>query len=199
MFRKGKRRKTYKYYRRSKRKKLNFWTRLGSKLLWVSITFLTILLFIYAFSFYRKLSQTEASEFGFHEGEERKPILARIQILNGCSDASVTKGEDLAQKIGKRLTQLKVDNISYEIMETEKCNFGSMGLEDSLVKESLIIDRIGNKRKDLPSEVALLTARALGISPQNVVYKKLKNNYQDISLTILIGNDFRILFPAVSR
>lgn len=105
----------------------------------------------------------------------------------------------MAQKIGKRLMQLKVDNISYEIMETEKCNFGSMGLEDSLVKESLIIDRIGNKKKDLPSEVALLTARALDISPQNVVYKELKNNYQDISLTILIGNDFRILFPAVSK
>ena len=192
MFKKDKRRKTYRYYRRGKRRKFGFWARLGSKFLWISIVFLTILLLIYAFSFYQKLSQPEAKE-------QKEPILVRVQILNGCSVSVASSGEGLAQKLAQRLKQLKVDSIAYEIVEIEKYDFGSIGLEDSLGEESLILDRMGDEKSGSPSEVALITARELGISPQNVVYKKLKNNYRSISLTILIGNDHEIISPAISR
>jgi len=184
MFKKNKRKKEHRYYRGKRRKKSNFWSKLTSKFLWVFIIFLIILLGVYAFSFYHKLSQPEAKE-------QRKPTLARVQILNGCSKS---EGVDLAQKMSKRLEQLKVDNIVYQIVNIEKPELGSMGLEDSEVEESMILDRMGNEKNGSPSEVALSTAKALGISPQNVIYKRLKNNYQDVSLTILIGNDYKILF-----
>ena len=100
----------------------------------------------------------------------------------------------MAQKMAKRLEQLKVDNIVYEIVEIEKPSLGSEGLGDSEVNESMILDRMGNENNGPPSEVALLTAKALGISPQNVICKRLKNNYQDVSLTISIGNDYKKLF-----
>jgi hypothetical protein len=196
MFKKDRRRKSYRFYRRGKRKKFGFWANLGSKFLWVSIVFLTILILIYAFSFYQKLSQPEAKE-------QKNPVLVRVQILNGCSNSTVLKGEDVALKLAKRLEQLsagsigKVNNMVYEIVEIEKCDFGSIGVEDSLAKESLILDRLGDEKNSSPSEVALLTAQALGISRQNVITKKLKNNYQDISLTIWIGDDYKILFPAL--
>jgi hypothetical protein len=184
MFKKKKRKKEHRYYRGKRRKKGSFWSKLASKFLWIMIIFLTGLLAVYAFSFYHKLSQPEAKE-------QRKPTLARVQILNGCSKPG---GMDLAQKMAKRLEQLKVDNIVYEIVAVEKSELESMGLEDSEVKESMILDRMGNENNDSPSEVALLTAKALGVSPQNVIYKRLKNNYQEVSLTILIGNDYKILF-----
>jgi hypothetical protein len=198
MFKKDRRRKSYRFYRRGKRKKFGFWARLGSKFLWVSIVFLTILILIYAFSFYQKLSQPEAKE-------QKNPVLVRVQILNGCSNSAVPRGEDVALKLAKRLEQLsagsigKVNNMVYEIVEIEKCDFGSIGVEDSLAKESLILDRLGDEKNSSPSEVALLTAQALGISRQNVITKKLKNNYQDVSLTIWIGDDYKILFPALSQ
>ena len=188
--------KTHRYYRKTKRTKLNFWTKLSSKFLWVTIAFLTILLVIYAFSFFRKLSLPEASDFGSSGKDIGKQITARIQILNGCSES---KGKEFVRKITGKLEQFKSDQIGYEIVESGKCEFGSAGLEDSLVNESLILDRTEGGKDDAPSEAALITARVLGINPQNVISKKLKNNYQDITLTILVGNDYKTLTSDASR
>jgi hypothetical protein len=189
MFKKDKRRKSYRYYRKGKRKKLGFWAKLGSKFLWICIIFLTILLLVFVFSFYQKLNQPQARE-------QKETTLVRVQILNGCSKPG---RDDLAQKLARRLEQIKAHNVVYEIVEMGNCDFGSIGVDDSLAKESLILDRMGDEKRSLPSEVALATATALGINPQNVIYKKLNNNYQDIALTILIGNDYRSLSPAVSK
>jgi len=188
--------KTHRYYRKTKRTKVNFWTKLLSKFLWVTIAFLTILLVIFAFSFFRKLSQPEASDFGSSGKDSGKQITARIQILNGCSES---KGKEFTQKITRKLEQFKSEQIGYEIVESGKCDFGSAGLEDSLVNESLILDRTEGGKDGAPSEAALITARVLGIKPQNVISKKLKNNYQDIMLTILVGNDYKTLASNASR
>jgi hypothetical protein len=195
MFWKSKKR-THRYYRKTKRIKMNFWTKLGSKFLWISIAFLTLLLLIYAFSFYRKLSQPEASEFGSRSTEPGKTTSVRVQILNGCPEQ---KGKGLAQKLSQRLEQLHSGNLEYEIVELENCDWGSQGLEDSLYQESMIIDRAGGEKEGSPSEVALQTARILGISPRNVICKRLKHNYQNISLTLLIGNDYKNILSEVSK
>lgn len=195
MFWKSKKR-THRYYRKTKRAKLNFWTKAGSKFLWVTIAFLTILLMIYAFSFFRKLSQPEASDFDSSIQDRVKHINVRIQILNGCSEP---RGKEFAQKIIKKLEQFKSDLIGYEIVESGNCDFGSAGLEDSLVNESLILDRADGGKDGAPSEAALITARVLGIKPQNVISKKLKDNYQDIMLTILVGNDYKTILSHASR
>jgi len=191
MFKKDKRRKTYRYYRRKRRKKVGLRAYLGSRLVEISIVFLTLLLLMYAFSFYRKLSQPEAKE-------QKKLIFARTQILNGCQKSTGVNhtvhtagsiGEDVAQRLAQRLKRLKVNDIVYQIVEIGK-------LEDSVIRESLILDRLGDQKKGLPSEVALLTAEALGIRQRNVICKKLENNYQGISLTIVIGDDWEILLPS---
>lgn len=148
-------------------------TYLSSKLLEISIVFLSVLLGLFVFSFCKKLSQPEAKEQG-------SLVLARTQILNGCQ-----KG-DVAQKVAERLNRIKVNNVRYQITEIKK-------LKDSAPKESLILDRLGDQKKGGPSEVALLTAEALGIDSQNVIYKKLDDNYREISLTIVIGTDGEIL------
>ena len=95
----------------------------------------------------------------------------------------------MAQRLAQRLKRLKVNDIVYQIVEIGK-------LEDSVIRESLILDRLGDQKKGLPSEVALLTAEALGIRQRNVICKKLENNYQGISLTIVIGDDWEILLPS---
>jgi len=155
---------------------------LSCKLLEISIVFLSLLLLIYAFSFYRKLSQPEAKE-------QKNLIFTRTQILNGCQRCEGSMGEDVAQKVAQRLKKMKVDNIVYQIVEIGK-------LEDSALRESLILDRSGDQKKQTPSEVALLTAEALGISQRNVIYKKLESNYRGISLTIVIGDDWEILLSS---
>ena len=164
---------------------------MGSKLLEISIVFLTLLILMYTFSFYKKLNQPEAKE-------QKNLVFVRTQILNGCQKSagvnhtvhtSGSIGENVAQRLAERLKRLKVNNIMYQIVEIGK-------LEDSVIRESLILDRLGGQKKGAPSEVALLTAEALGIRQRNVICKKLENNYQGISLTIVIGDDWKILLPS---
>jgi hypothetical protein len=195
MFGKNKRR-THRYYRRSKRIKVNFWYKLGSKLLWFIIAFLTILLLVYVFSFYKKLSQPEASEFGAPAGDRKELVSARVQILNACT---TSRDPELAQKLARKLELYKTIRIRYEVVDIAKCDLTSAELEDSLVNESMIIDRTEGGKDGSPSEIALLTAEALGIKPVNVVYRELKDNYRDITLTVLIGNDYKTLLASLSR
>ena len=195
MFGKNKKR-THRYYRRSKRIKVNFWYKLSSKLLWVTITFLAILFFLYAFSFYQKLKQPEASEYNSPASDPGKLVSARVQILNACT---TSKDPELAQKMARKLELFKPSRIRYEVVNIGKCDFASAELEGSLVKESMIIDRTKSEKDGSPSEIALLTAGALGIKPVNVVCRKLKDNYQNVTLTLLIGNDYRTLLSSLSR
>jgi len=184
-----KRAKVYRYYHRKRKKKVGWRTYLSSKLVEICIVFLVLLLLMFGFSFYRKLSRPEASEFGASGKEQKKLIFARAQILNVCQKSEGFLEEDVAQKVAERLKRMKVDNIVYQIVEIGK-------LKDSSPKESLILDRLGDQKRQTPSEVAFLTAEALGIRPRNVIYKKLKDNYQEISLTIVIGQDWKILLPS---
>jgi hypothetical protein len=162
----NKKRKTSRFYKRKARKQ-------SSKLLEISIIFLTLLLLIYAFSFFKKISQSETTQ---KPTQSKEFIFVRTQILNG------SQKEGLAQKLADRLRELKVDNIIYDVIQTG--NF-----EYLKPKQSFILDRAGDVEKGNPSEIALLTAQALGIDKERVLCKKLENNYQEIALTIVIGSD----------
>jgi hypothetical protein len=166
MFRKNRKSKAHRFYRRGKQKR-------SSKLLEASIIFLTILFLIYAFSFFKKVSQSEATP---KPTQSKELIFVRTQILNG------SQKEGLAQQLGDRLKQLKVDNITYDVIQTGN-------IEYLKPKQSFILDRTGDEGKGNPSQVALLTAQALGIDKENVLCKKLEDNYQEIELTIVIGSD----------
>ena len=139
---------------------------------------MTFLLLIYGFSFLKKISQSEET-LEASQGEDL--LFVRTQILNGCQK------ERLAQRLADRLRRLRVGNIAYDVIEIG--NF-----EYSKAEQSLILDRTVEEEETSPSEIALLTAQALGIDKENVLCKKLKNNYQKIALTIVIGNDYQRLF-----
>jgi hypothetical protein len=172
MFGKNKKRKTSRFYKRKGKKEKS------SKFLEISIILLTLLLLIYGFSFFKKISQSETTPI---PTQNKELIFVRTQILNG------SQKEGLAQKLADRLRDLRVDNIIYDVIQTG--NFENLKPE-----QSFILDRAGDEEKADPSQIALLTAQALGMDKENVLCKKLENNYQEIALTIVIGNDYQRLF-----
>lgn len=78
-------------------------------------------------------------------------------------------------------------NITYDVIQVG--NF-----ESSETEQSLILDRTVKEKDGKPSQIALLTAQALGIDKENVLCKELRNNYQEIALTIVMGKDHQKLF-----
>lgn len=176
MSKKKKRRKVYRYYRRKRPKKVSWRTYLGSRLLEITIAFAAILLLLYAFSLYKRLSQPEAKE-------QKELVFARTQILDGFGK------KDVAERVAEKLKGMRVRNVVYQIVEIGE-------LKDSAPKESLILDRLGCQEKGVPSQTALLAAEALGIGPGRVTCKKLENNCRAISLTIVIGDDWEKLLSA---
>ncbi len=175
MSRRSKRKKNYRYYRRRRPKKRSLRNYLGSRLVEISIILVTAALALYAFSFFIKLNRPTAKRQG-------QLVLARTQILNASHQ------EGLVRRVAERLKESKANNIAYQIVETAD-------LEDSAPPQTLILDRLGDQEKKAPSRVAVLTAQTLGIDPRNVVFKALEDNYQGISLTIVIGSDGDTLFP----
>lgn len=147
----------------------------------ISIVFVTLLLLIYSFSFFKKISQSEPTQ---KPTPPKELIFVRTQILNGCQK------EGLAERLAHKLRELRVDNIIYDVIEVGNFEYSKT---DTTIK-SFILDRGGDGKKASPSEVALLTAQALGIDKENVLCKELENNYQEIALTIVIGNDYQMFF-----
>lgn len=138
---------------------------------------MTLLLLIYGFSFFRKISQSAAT-LKLTQGEE--PISVRTQILNWSQE------EGLAQRLADKLREVRVGNIIYDVIQVGN-------LEHSKAEQSFILDRTAEEEAN-PSRIALLTAQTLGIDKENVVCKKLKDNYQHIELTLIVGRDHQKLF-----
>jgi len=109
-------------------------------------------------------------------------VFTRTQILNASHQDNAVK------VVMERLKGMKTNNIAHQIVEVND-------LKDSGPKESMILDRMGDQEKKTPSQIAILTAEALGIQTRNVIFKELEDNYQGISLTIVIGDDWKTLFP----
>jgi hypothetical protein len=170
----GKKRKTSRFYKRKEKR------RKSSKLLEISIILLTLLLLVYSFSFFKKISQSEPTQ---KQPQSKESVFVRTQILNGC------KREGMAERVADKLKGLRVENIIYDVIEIGNFEYSKT---DSTMP-SFILDRTQDGEKAGPSELALLTAGVLGISKDNVVCKKLENNYQEIELTIVIGNDYQRL------
>jgi hypothetical protein len=173
MFRKNKKRKVHRFYRKAKKRK-------SSKVLEASIILVALLILIFGFSFFKKVIQSQEIS-GSSEDEEL--VFVRTQILNGCQK------EGLAQRWSDGLRGLRVGNIVYDVIEIG--NF-----EHSKAEQSLILDRTVHGKAAGPSTIALMTAQALGIEKANVLCKELKDNYQEIELTIVIGRDHDRLFHA---
>ena len=171
MFRKSKKRKVHRFYRKRKKQK-------SSRILEASIILVAFLILIYGFSFFKKISQSEETAA---LSQDEDFLFVRTQILNGSQE----KG--LAQRLAEGLRGLRVSNVVYDVVEIG--NF-----EYSEAEQSFILDRTSDEKEASPSKIALLTALALGIDKENVLCKELKDNYQEIELTIVIGRDHERLF-----
>jgi hypothetical protein len=172
-----KRKKNYRYYRRRRLKKTSLRKYLGSKLVSFSIILLSLLLAVYAVSLLKELRRPTMKQ---HEDL----VFARTQILNASHK------QNLVKLVTDRLQKMRTSNVAHQIVEVGELEAFGGG-------ESMILDRLGDKGDKTPSQVALLTAEALGIPARNVVYKELKDNYQGISLTIVIGSDWEALFSGI--
>jgi hypothetical protein len=175
MSRETKRKKNFRYYRRKRLKKTSLRKYLSSKLVEFSIVLLVILLSIYAFSLFKKLHQPTVKQ-------QQDLVFTRTQILNASSRDNAVKF------VIEKLKGMKANNIAHQIVEVDELNA-------SQPKESMILDRTGDGEGKTPSQIALLTAEALGIQAKNVICKELDDNYRGISLTIVIGEDWKVLFP----
>ncbi len=98
----------------------------------------------------------------------------RIQVLN----ASGSKLEP------EFLEQLKKKNIgTYYLTIVELKDFN-----DSPIKETLLLDR----KKD--RKLARLLGEKLGVKRENIESQELEDNYLDLNYTLILGQDYRMLF-----
>jgi hypothetical protein len=153
--RKGKVRSYRFYQKRSKKKR-------GSRFLDLGITLLGVLTILFVLSSIKRLTQTQA------EGSLRTTPL-RVQILNATG-----------QKLNPEIIELieEKDLSPYFLVVVEQKDFS-----DSLVKESLLLDRRGEKI------ISRQVAEKLGIKRGNILIEKLEGNYLNIDYTLILGQD----------
>ncbi|MDA0986930.1 MAG: LytR C-terminal domain-containing protein [Bacteroidetes bacterium] len=127
------------------------------------------------FSFYQLFSNWNGNLI-LRDDVVKKDSLSSIQInvLNGCGKSGV------ADKVTNYLR-----NLGYDIVDVG--NYQNFN-----VKETLVIDRIGEKL-NFENQVPYLIASQLGIKKQNVVQQINPSFY--VNTTILIGSDFNNLKP----
>ncbi len=166
-----KRRKKYRYYRRRRLKRTGLWKSLVSKLVSLSIFLLTLVLVVYGLSLFTKLHRP-----GIKPQEEL--VFSRTQILNA------SHRDEAVGLVTERLSRMKADNVAHQIVDVGELRSFQGG-------ESMILDRSADAGQEKPSRLAL------GIPARNVVCKPLKDNYQAISLTIVIGNDWQVLSAGI--
>ena len=153
--------KSYRFYRkRSKAKPRGRFLDLG-------IAFLGLLTILFIFSSAKRLIQTQA------EGSLRTSPL-RVQVLN-------SSGKRISPDFSQFLEKKNFSPYYLVIVEQKD-------LPDSLVKESLLLDRMGEEK------TALLIGEKIGLKKKNILIRQLENNYLNISYTLILGQDYQRIF-----
>jgi hypothetical protein len=161
MFKRKGKVKSYRFYQKRSKKKR------GSRFLDLGITLLGVLTILFVLSSIKRLTQTQA------EGSLRTTPL-RVQILNAS-------GQKLKPEIIKLIEEK--DLSPYFLVVVEQKDFS-----DSLVKESLLLDRMGEKM------ISRQVAEKLGLKRENILLEKSEGNYLDINYTLILGQDYQKLF-----
>lgn len=136
---------------------------------WI-IILLTLILVVYVLSLVSHLTLNKAQGSGTEE-----PTYLRVQILNGC------KQSGLAEKVRDQLISKRWEKFAFDVVDVG--NFG-----DSTISQTLILDRKGSDKR------AFEVAGILGIKKENVLLKRLEDNYLDIDLSIVLGADYSQIF-----
>jgi len=97
----------------------------------------------------------------------------RLQVLNAS-------GFDLDTEVIKILEEKNLGKYYFVVVEQK--NFS-----DSPIKETLLLDRAGEKK------LTRLVGGKLGMERGNIISQKLENNYLNISYTLILGQDYQEL------
>jgi hypothetical protein len=135
----------------------------------ISILFLFVVVVGYVASFTVQITKGYSSE------KELTEHFINLQVLNGCGE----KG--LANRLANRIEMAAEKPLAVRVIDTD--NFDNFGVE-----KTFIISRKG----DLTA--ANLLADQLGLEDA-VTYREIEDNYRDIGATLVLGNDYKIVFP----
>ncbi|TFH62180.1 MAG: LytR family transcriptional regulator [Candidatus Zixiibacteriota bacterium] len=131
---------------------------------------LTVLVFIGSFAL--KYTQGESAPPGqTPQNQSSVSISLRMQVLNGCGAPGV------AGRFAKYLLDAGKPDFAIDVIDER--NFSSFKQE----KTTLIARRAG-------SPVAERLAMKLGLSPEQVTYKELEDNFLDIDYSLVVGSDY---------
>jgi hypothetical protein len=100
--------------------------------------------------------------------------MVRLQVLN------TTSVRDAATKLTKQLSDYADSEIEVKVVDTGRFDIRR-------VSASFIVARQEDRT------AAVLLARRIGLDPKAVIYQPLDHNYRQISATLVIGEDYRML------
>jgi len=135
----------------------------------LGILFLLVVVVGYIASFTVQITRGYSSEKGPAE------FFINLQVLNGCGE----KG--LANKLANRIEMAVEKPLALRVIDTG--NFDNFGVE-----KTFIISR----KSDLSA--ANLLADQLGLE-EAITYREIDDNYLDIGATLVLGNDYPVVFP----
>lgn len=129
----------------------------------VLATFLVVLLYIT--SVFMKVTT------GVSETLDSPMHVVRLQVLNGCGV------DGLANRVTDALADYTDQNLEIKIVDTDNFNLKK-------VVRTFLISRQEDKR------AVTILARTIGLDPSEIVYEPLENNYRQVSVTLILGEDW---------
>lgn len=139
-----------------------------SRLLELLIAAVFVIVLVYVVSMSIRVSQ------GVSRTLPTPDLVVRLQILNGCGVTG------LASRLADGLSDYADNDLEIRVVDTD--NF-----EISRVSHSFVISRFeGNT-------AATILAGKLGLSADDIRFQPLENNYRQVSVTLVIGEDWETI------
>lgn len=135
----------------------------------LSILFLFVVVVGYVASFTVQITKGYSSE------KETTEYFINLQVLNGCGEKGV------ANKLANKIEIAVEKPLAVRVIDTD--NFDNYGVEKTFVI---------SRKSDLAA--ANLLADQLGLE-EAVTYREIDDNYRDIGATLVLGKDYKIVFP----
>jgi hypothetical protein len=147
----------------------------GSRIIDFLLIVISLAVLVFIASFALKYTQGEsapaAPQGQTSPNQTPVSVSLRMQVLNGCGVPGV------AGRFAKYLLDAGKPEFAIDVIDEK--NFGSFKQE----KTTLIARRAG-------SPVAERLAMKLGLSPEQVTYKELEDNFLDIDYSLVVGSDY---------
>ncbi|PKK83417.1 MAG: hypothetical protein CVT49_08890 [candidate division Zixibacteria bacterium HGW-Zixibacteria-1] len=135
----------------------------------MAIVAIFALVIIYGASFAIRITH------GFSKTVDSPEYTIRLQILNGCG------ADGAAGKVARKLP--KIIKLPLEIDIVDVGDFDAYH-----VKESFLILRDKNQKG------AEIFAGQIGLDPDNTTFEPIENNIRNVSVTLVVGEDFEKFF-----